>query len=434
MRLPALELRAKPDYDRFHDLRLFRNRMPHRPHLPHLLMPRWMLPLLLAGLATLGPFSIDTYMPSFPAIGESLNATPLQVQQTLSVYLLAFGVMILFHGTLSDSFGRRPVILVSLGMFALASAGCVVSYDINHLLFFRALQGLSAGAGMVVGRAIIRDCYSGHQAQRLMSQVTMIFGIAPAVAPIIGGWLHLWFGWHSVFVFLALLGVGLLGVSYRYLPETLPETERQPLHPIALLKRYRKVSADRRFLLLTAAVALNFAGFFLYIASAPVFVIHSLGLQENQFAWLFVPGVSGVVAGAFLSGRMAGKVSPRITVGFGYLLMVGAATLNVAYNLSVPPAIPWAVLPIMLYSTGMSLAMPSISLLVLDLHPASRGLVASMQGFVQTMLNAVVAGVISPLLSPAPIWLAWGMAGFVLLGGLVWLSYVHLYRAELQHA
>ena len=389
-----------------------------------------MITFLLAGLATLGPFSIDTYMPSFLAIGESLHASPFQLQQTLSVYLFCFAFMMLFHGALSDSFGRRPVILVSLVIFILASVGCVFSFDINHLLFFRGVQGVAAGAGMVVGRAIIRDLFGGPQAQRLMSRVTMIFGISPAIAPIIGGWLHIWFGWHSVFVFLALLGLLLLVLSYRYLPETLPEIGRQPFTVRPMLKNYQMVLGNSVFLLLVSAVAFNFAGFFLYIASAPVFVLQHLKLGETQFAWLFVPAISGVIFGAYLSGKVAGHLTPQATVKLAYMLLIGAASLNLLYNLVFHPEWPWAVVPLMLYSTGMSLAMPSISLLALDMYPLNRGLVASLQGFAQTMLNAVVAGLVSPLLSFSSFALAAGMALFLVTGGCAWIGYARIKARE----
>jgi DHA1 family bicyclomycin/chloramphenicol resistance-like MFS transporter len=382
------------------------------------------LPFLLAGLAMLGPFSIDTYMPSFPAIGASLGASSLQVQQTLSVYLGAFAVMMLFHGPLSDSFGRRPVILVSLAVFLAASVGCAFSFDIAHLLAFRAVQGLSAGAGMVVGRAMIRDLYAGHEAQRLMSRVTMIFGISPAIAPVIGGWLHAWAGWHAIFVFLALLGLALLTLSWRFLPETLPEIGRQPMSLGPMSANYRKVFCNRKFLLLSGAVAANFSGFFLYIASAPVFIVDLLGLGETQFAWLFIPAVSGIVLGAFVSGRLAGRVKPHHTVRYGYGLLFGAALANVAYNGVASPALPWSILPITLYATGMSLAMPSITLLVLDLFPHNKGMAASLQGFLQTLLNALVAGLVSPLLSFSGMALALGMMGLLALGALSWKIYL----------
>ena len=142
--------------------------------------PRWALAMLLACLGTLGPFSIDTYLPAFSGIAQSLGATPAQMQQTLSAYLFGFALMNLFHGALSDSVGRRPVVLTGLALFTLASLGCALSQTIAQLVFFRALQGMTAGAGVVVSKAIIRDMCPPAEAQRLMSQVTIFFGIFPA--------------------------------------------------------------------------------------------------------------------------------------------------------------------------------------------------------------------------------------------------------------
>jgi DHA1 family bicyclomycin/chloramphenicol resistance-like MFS transporter len=151
--------------------------------------PRWAFSVLLALLAMLGPFSIDTYLPAFSGIQQSLDATPVQMQQTLSAYLFGFAFMSLFHGAISDSFGRRPVVLWGLAAFALASAGCALSQTIGQLVLFRAIQGLSTGAGIVVSRAIIRDMFAPSEAQKIMSQVTIFFGVAPAIAPMVGGWM-----------------------------------------------------------------------------------------------------------------------------------------------------------------------------------------------------------------------------------------------------
>jgi len=134
--------------------------------------PRGLLSVLLALLGMLGPFAIDTYLPAFSAIARGLDATPLEMQQTLSAYLFAFAFMALFHGSLSDSFGRRPIVLWSLSIFTLASAGCALAPSSGWLIFFRAVQGLSAGGGIVVSRAVIRDLFAPAQAQRVMSQVT----------------------------------------------------------------------------------------------------------------------------------------------------------------------------------------------------------------------------------------------------------------------
>ena len=161
--------------------------------------PRWALPLLLACLSTVGPFAIDTYLPAFTGIAQSLQTTPVHMQQTLSAYLVGFAVMNLFHGALADSFGRRPVILCGMLAFMVSSAGCAMAESIGTLVAWRTVQGIASGAGMVVSRAVIRDMFAPEQAQRVMSQVTIYFGIAPAIAPIIGGWLFVHAGWRSVF-------------------------------------------------------------------------------------------------------------------------------------------------------------------------------------------------------------------------------------------
>lgn len=176
------------------------------------------LAIMLAALSMLGPFSIDTYLPAFPNIQASLNASALEVQQTLTAYLFSFAVMILWHGALSDAFGRRNIILVSLAVFAVATLACAAVHSIEYLWVFRMLQGISAGAGVVIGRAIIRDLYAGSAAERLLSLVTMIFSIAPAIAPILGGWIVKHSDWRTIFLALFAYAVLLLIYCYKRLP------------------------------------------------------------------------------------------------------------------------------------------------------------------------------------------------------------------------
>ena len=237
--------------------------------------PQWAFAILLAVLGMLGPFSIDTYLPGFAAMGASLQATPLQMQQTLSAYLMAFAFMALFHGAISDSFGRRPVVLWGMAVFTLASAGCALSQTIGQLVLFRALQGLSTGAGIVIARAVIRDMYEPERAQKVMSQVTLFFGIAPAIAPLIGGALLVWIGWQAIFWFLTAVGVALWLANYRWLPETLHISQRQHFHPRHLLAGYWQLGGDRRFVLLALSSGVPFNGMFLYVLSAPVFWVNT---------------------------------------------------------------------------------------------------------------------------------------------------------------
>jgi MFS transporter, DHA1 family, multidrug resistance protein len=395
---------------------------------------RWAFAAMLAALATLGPFSIDAYLPAFSGIQASLNASTLEIQQTLSAYLFAFGLMFLFHGALSDSFGRRPVILAALVVYTIASVGAALSGSIHSLVLWRVVQGLSVGAGMVVGRAMIRDLYGSEDAQRLMSMVTLFFGLAPAVAPVIGGWLFESLGWRSIFWFLSAVGTVLIIAGWIRLPETLPEAHRQPFHPVALLKGYEEVGIHRRFLLLSLVVGFNFNAFFLYIVSAPVFLGEHLHLGPQQYAWLFLPMIIGIMTGSQLSGRAAGKYAPTETVKRAYVFMMTASLANLVYALLLPPSLPWAVIPIMVYGVGFAMAMPSVTLITLDLFPTRRGMAASLQGFVSGMVNVVTAGVISPAISHDTRLLAIGMVVLMALGLASWAMFLRLSRRKAGEA
>ncbi|WP_412478493.1 multidrug effflux MFS transporter [Azonexus sp. IMCC34839] len=389
--------------------------------------------LLLASLSALGPFSIDTYLPSFHDIADKLHATQLEVQQTLSAYLLAFAVMTLWHGAIADRFGRRKVILVALALFGLASAGCAFATRIEHLWFWRAMQGVTAGAGIVISRAIVRDLFDGAPAQRLMSQITMMFALAPAVAPVIGGWLQTLFGWRSVFAFLVLSTAALWLACWKLLPETLPPEKRQSLNPAYLGKTYWQVMTSPLFLSACAALSFNFGGFFIYVLSAPVFLMTHLGIPETGFLWLFGPAMAGLMSGSWISGRLAGKLAPGKTIQRGYLIMGTAFAFNLTLNLTLPPGLPWSVLPLYVYTLGMSLAMPNLTLFALDPFPAQRGLAASCQTFFQSGFNSLAAAFIAPMLWGSTLTMALGMGGLMLSGGIAALLHRRLRRRQLAN-
>ncbi|HZX80165.1 MAG TPA: multidrug effflux MFS transporter [Lysobacter sp.] len=388
--------------------------------------PTRRLAVLLGGLAMFGPFSIDTIFPAFPAIGGQLGADPVAMQQTISVYLIAYALMSIVHGPLSDAIGRRRVILGGLVVFAAASAGCALAQDLPTLLAFRALQGLSSGVGLIVGRAVIRDVLHGPEAQRLMSQVSMIFGVAPAIAPIIGGWILGWSQWPMIFWFLVVFAVVLIAATWGVLPETHPPAARLPFVPRSLLRDYAAIFVNPRFQRLAAAASFNFGALFLYIASAPVFVLEMLRLDgrhldETQFGWFFVPTIGGMIAGAFVSGRSAGRLSADRSVQIGFACSALAMACNVVYNALVPvPEVPWAVLPMTLHAFGIALVFPVLTLAILDMYPRQRGSASSLQAFTSLVMNAMLAGVVSPLVSHHAGWLAGGAAAMVLVGWLFW--------------
>jgi MFS transporter, DHA1 family, multidrug resistance protein len=380
------------------------------------------LATLLAALSMLGPFSVDAYLPAFPAIQASLNATGLEVQQTLTAYMLAFAAMSLWHGALSDAFGRRNVVLVGLIVFAVGTLGCASAHSVHYLWIFRIMQGVSAGAGVVVGRAIIRDLYSDAPAARLLSMVTMIFSIAPAIAPVLGGWVVAAFDWRSIFLGLLAFSVVLWWVCWQHLPETMPVERRQPFNPRFLARSYGDIFSSVLFQMKSGIVAFNFGGMFLFIAGAPVLLPVHLHLGPSDFAWLFVPAVSGIFLGALAANRLAGKMTFSRQIGIGYAFMLAAVTGSVTYHAVLPPALPWTVLPMFFYNFGSSIINPSATLLALDLFPHIRGTVASCQSFVTTLMGALVAGVIAPALTHSVLAMALGQAAFALASLACWMT------------
>lgn len=386
------------------------------------------LAVLLAALSAVGPFTIDAYLPSFRDIGLRFNASPIIVQQTLTAYMLPFAAMTLWQGALSDAFGRRRVTLVMLATFGFASLGCMGAWSIGSLIGFRVLQGLSAGAGMIIGRAIVRDLFDGADARRLMSRIAVVFAIAPAIGPIIGGWLHVWFGWRSVFAFLATFAAMLWFACWKALPETLPPERRHALHAASLLRGYWKALSSARFVALVLALTLNFSAVFVYIISAPAFLFNILQRKETEFYWLFGPIAVGMLMGTWLAGRTAGRWSNLRTLALAYGIMALAAAGNAVFHAFQAAALPWSVLPLAVYVVGSALAMPSLTLMALDLFPHRRGLASSCQGFVQTTGNVVVTAVIAPMVWSTARRLSGGMLGLFMASGAAFVLYVILQR------
>ncbi len=368
----------------------------------------------------IGPFTIDTYLPSFPAIEAEFDVSRALLSQSLAFYLAAFAVSTLVWGPLSDRLGRRTVVMSTLLLYLLASAGCALAGDYGSFLFFRLLQGVAAGGGLAAGRAMIRDAHSPQDAQRAMSRVMMLFALAPAVAPVVGGWLHDAFGWHSIFYFLALYSGLVLLMILLWIQETLPTSMRQSFHPVNVARVYGHTLLHRRFQSLVFIVACYFGGMFLYIAGAPTVVFDFLKLGVDDFAILFVPLFGGIISGAWLSGRLAHRWHAERTVKLALTLMAIGAVLNAGQALNLSPMPATTIIPLMFYTMGIGIAMPAMMVLSLDCFPHNRGAASAVQGFMQMMGNALIASLAVPLLGHRPDWLALGQLSLVIIALLLW--------------
>ncbi|USQ78164.1 multidrug effflux MFS transporter [Ornithinimicrobium faecis] len=380
---------------------------------------------ILASLAMIGPFTIDTVFPAFASMGRDFDASTAAMQQVTSIYLISFAVMSILHGPLSDTLGRKPVMLTGLGLYVLATIGCALSPSLPVLLAFRALQGACAGAATIVSRAVIRDLYSGPEAHRLMSQVMMIFSIAPAIAPVAGGLLLAWGPWPIIFWAIAGYGVAIAVATAIVLPETLPPQDRQPLRLASIVAGLLEVARHPGFGRLALATTFVFAAQFVYIVSAPIMMVDLLGKGEQDFWILFAPLITGMMLGAWLSGRLAGRVDTSVLVDRAVLAALIAAGLNLTLMLTVP-TLPWAVLGPACIAFAVAIAFPVLQLAMLDLFPHHRGSAASLATFASLVFNALLAGAISPLVTGSLTVLALSSTVFAVVGAGFWLLHRRL--------
>ena len=384
------------------------------------------LTIIVALLSMIGPFSIDAYLPSFPDIEADFGVGREILSQSLGIYLIAFALSTLLWGPLSDRFGRRGVIIGSQVLYVLASMGCALSGSITAFLGFRALQGFAASGGFIAGRAMIRDAHDERDAHRAMSQVTLVFAIAPAVAPVLGGWLHDYFGWRSVFWFLGLFSV-LLSLMTIKINETLPPEHRQSLQPRLVARVYLRTLQHRRFPLITLSLGATFGGMFLYIAGAPTVIYDFLGLGVDDFGYQFIPMVAGLMLGAVLSGRLSHRWTARRTVRLGFLVIVTGVLLNVLQVSFLQTSVLTTIGPLVIYAFGVALVMPAITIMALDCFPHHRGTAASMQGFMQMIINAGVASLVVPALHSQQYLFVVGQVMFACLAIMLWFLSLRRY-------
>ena len=386
--------------------------------------PRWVaaVPVVLAMLAMIGPFSIDTPFPAFPAMSEAFGVGADEMQLVVTAYLGSFAAMSMVHGPVSDAVGRRPVLLWSVSVYVVASIGCTLAPSLPVLLVFRVLQGLSAGGATIISRTVVRDLFEGADAQRLMSTVSVIFGLAPAVAPVIGGLLLQLGPWPLVFAFQAGLGLLLILLVLVFLPESHPPADRVPFSPAEVLRGIVAVATRPDVHRLAWAGTLNFGALFLYIGGAAIFVHDLLALGELDYWKFFVPMIGSMMLGSWLSGRLAGRVGIATIVGVGYAAALVAGLVGVVVGLTPWEAtLPWAVLAPSLMGFGNGLAYPMLQLMLLDLAPTRRGAVASFGAFSALAFNAVAAVALTPYVAVSTLGMSLAALTLLVLGQASWL-------------
>ncbi len=360
------------------------------------------LTLLISTLSMIGPFTIDTYLPSFESMEQDFGVSRALMTQTLGGYLIAFAFATLIWGAITDRIGRKPVILLALGSYLLASIGCAFADNYEHFLLFRILQGLGIGGSLIAGRSMVRDQLETQDAQKVMAQAMILFAAAPAIAPLVGGWLHDAFGWRSVFWFLAFYAFALSLFTLWNIPESLQYKKRNSIHILKVLKVYSATLRNQHYLRLVFILAFAFSSFFLYVAGAPTLLFNILKFQPDQFYILFIPVVSGIMIGAFISARLIKRLNNAQMINLFLSLMLIIALLNFLLTQLLHASIYSLLIPLIFYSTCLAAIMPIFSILIIDCFPDNRGSAAAMQSFIQMGFNGLSVSFIVALLGPHP--------------------------------
>ena len=346
------------------------------------------LPALLGFLIAVGPAATDMYLPAFPAVEASFHSAPGTAQLTLASWFagLAFGQIT--QGTVSDRFGRRLPLIIGTAGFTLACIGCVLAPSIAWLAFFRALSAFAASASMVIPRAVVRDLADGHAAAILMSRLMLVMGVAPILAPSIGGLVLLFAHWRVIFVILALYGATACALVWRFLPETLSADHRSRHGFGDQLRRYRHILRERGFATHAAMGGFASFGMFAYLGgSSPVF-IEGFHLSPSVFALIFGLNSVGLIAGSQINARLLRRYSPSQLLAAAQRVSLGASAVLCVVAFGRFHVLALVMAPIFVSLSCMGFTTANAVVGALSRHAANAGSAAALMGVGQYSLGA----------------------------------------------
>lgn len=379
--------------------------------------------LILGLLSLIGPFAIDMYIPALPAIALDLRAPVSAVQLTLTTYFAGYGICQIFYGPVTDMVGRKPPLYFGLTLYIAASVGCALAPTVEWLAAFRFFQAIGAASVMVVPRAVIRDLHTGVEATRLMSMIMLVISVSPILAPLLGSFLIVPFGWRSVFFAVALAAALSLVLVALALPETLPPEKRQRIAIASVLSGYGQLLRHRRFLGLTFIGMFGFGGFFAFIASASFIYVEHFGLTPMQFGLAFAVNAIGFIGASQLSAPLASRV------GFGRMIL-GAVTFHALgacalFATTAAGIDNFAVLSTLIFITfmGLGLVIPATMVLALEEHGPIAGMASALGGTLQMVSGAVLIVIVGLFFNGTPLPMVTAILVCALAAlGLSWLT------------
>jgi len=390
------------------------------------------LTILLGLLSAIGPFSTDMYVPSLPGISAAFGATTQQVQLTISSYLVGFALGQIVYGPLSDRYGRKPVLVAAVLLYCITTLLCTVSTSIEMLIVLRLFQAFGGCGAIVLARAIVRDLYAGARAGREMAIIAVVMGLAPLVAPLIGGVLETYFDWRANFIAMAIVGLECVALVWWYLPETLKTRAAEPVSLPSVLRSYRIILRDRSYLAHLGIVACAYAGLFAWISGATFLLQNLYELTAMAFAGAFAAGSIGFLLGTTVAARLVVRLGLGRIIGLGCgALAMGGVAMASFTALGMDTAFT-IVLSAAIYLFGLGLALPQATAAALTPFPERAGAASSLLGFLQQSAASACGALVGAWLGAS----AWPIAAPMALLGMaalaIWLM-TRTSRATIMH-
>lgn len=373
--------------------------------------------LVLGAIAGLTPLAIDMYLPAMPAIANELMATPGQVQSTLAAYTAGFAIGQLLYGPISDSYGRRPVLLIGVCLFLIASVACATSNDIMALTYVRAAQGFFGAAAAIVIQALVRDMFDKDDFARTISFITLVMTIAPLIAPMIGGYLAIWLGWRSIFWAIAAFTIVVIVLVLIIIPETLPEKNRHPLRLGSSLRNYMKILRSKESISYILASGFSFAGMFSFLTAGSFVYIDYYGVSTEHFAYLFGLNILFLIVMTTINGRYVKKIGAENMLKIGLMIQLfSGLALIVTHILEL--GLWGTVIPVMCFVGTNSVVGSNTMACVLSSYPKHAGTASSLAGTMRFGIGTIIGTIVASLHVESPWPMAIAMASCGVLSSL----------------
>jgi len=376
--------------------------------------------VLITLCVALGPLSTDMYLPALPSLTGFFETTTDKVQLTLSVFFLGFAFAQLIYGPLSDRFGRKPLLIIGLSVFMLASIGCVFATSIEQLIFYRFLQAVGGCAGPVLGRTIVRDIHGAKHSAKVLSHIGTAMALAPAIAPILGGYINNLFDWQSIFIFLAVYGGISIALLVKNVPETCPEEKHHSIHPLLILKNFGFLLSHRHYVGYVLTCSFIFSGLFSFLSGSSFVLIEFLGIKSQHFGYYFTGMVFGYMTGTFIAGHLTLKWGINRLIIWGTSISAIAGIMMNAFALLEIYGVVFIIAPMYFFMVGVGIVMPQTMAGALAPFPKLAGTASSLLGFLQSLTAAIVGTLVGHLYTGTPVVMTSSIA---LMGCLAFISF-----------